>query len=151
MSTIFLLPFSYSQYDISKINKKAVEAYNTGLERAQDARYPEAINFLKEAIQKDAKYIDAYLSLAGVFGQMKNHQQSVLSYEQAFALDADYTWGYRLPYAINLAGLGQFDKALDAINTLLTRERINPNTKKAAEFRKKSFEFAVDYEKKKLK
>jgi outer membrane protein OmpA-like peptidoglycan-associated protein/Tol biopolymer transport system component len=141
---------SYSQYDISKINKKAVEAYNTGLERAQDARYSEAITYLKDAIQKDSKYIDAYLSLAGVFGQIKDHQQSVLNYEQAFALDADYTWGYRLPYSINLAGLGQFDKALDAINTLLTRERINPNTRKAAEFRKKSFEFAIDYEKNKL-
>ena len=148
---ILFTPFaSFSQYDISKINKKAVEAYNTGLERAQDARYSEAITHLKDAIQKDAKYIDAYLSLAGVFGQIKDHKQSVLNYEQAFALDADYTWGYRLPYAINLAGLGEFDKALDAINNLLTREKINPNTRKAAEFRKKSFEFAVDYEKRKL-
>ncbi|MBA2329529.1 MAG: OmpA family protein [Flavisolibacter sp.] len=141
---------SFSQYDISKINKKAVESYNSGLERAQDARYKEAISYLEDAIQKDAKYIDAYLSLAGVFGQIKDYRQSILKYEQAFALDADYTWGYRLPYAINLAGLGQFDKALDAINNLLTRERINPNTRKAAEFRKKTFEFAVEYEKKKL-
>ena len=63
--------FVFAQYDVSKINKKAIEAYNKGLEKAQDGKYKDAIESLQEAIHGDPKYIDAYLSLAGVHGQMK--------------------------------------------------------------------------------
>src|SRR5687767_10630655 len=128
-----------------KTQEKAQEAYNRAIAFAQDGKYNEAITNLQDAIQKNPKYVDAYLSLAGVYGQVKNHQQSVAIYERAFALDSSYTFEYRLPYSINLAGLGQFDKALATINVLLERTNLNPNTRKAAEFRRKSFQFAVDY------
>jgi outer membrane protein OmpA-like peptidoglycan-associated protein/tetratricopeptide (TPR) repeat protein len=146
---IFLLSFislvAPAQYDVSKINKKAIESYNKGLEKAQEQKYKEAVAALQEAIKTDQKYIDAYLSLAGVFGQIKDHTQSVNTYEKAFLLDSNYTSDYRLPYSINLAGLGQFEKALTTINTLLGRTTLNLNTRKAAEYRKKTFQFAVDF------
>ena len=139
--------FLFGQYDVSKINKKAIEAYNKGLEKAQDGKYKEAIESLTEAINKDPKYIDAYLSLAGVYGQTKDHKQSAATYEKAFTLDSNYTSDYRLPYSINLAGLGQFDKSLITINALLSRNNISPNTRKAATYRQKTYQFAVDYTK----
>lgn len=136
-----------SQADQSKIDKKAKEAYNKALEKAQDGKYKDAVESLKEAVRRDARYIDAWLSLAGLYGELKDYRQSVENYEKAFALDTNYTSGYRLPYSINLAGLGEFDKALHTINALLTKSDIHPNTKKAAEYRKKSYQFAVDYAK----
>ena len=145
-----LFSFTYdaeAQYDVSKINKKAIESYNKGLEKAQEGKYKDAVDALNEAIQRDSKYIDAYLSLAGVYGQMKNHEASISTYEKAFALDSNYTSDYRLPYTINLAGLGQFDKAFSTINALLAREKMNPNARKAAEYRKKTYQFALDYAK----
>ncbi len=138
---------SHAQYDVSKINKKAVEAYNKAIEKAQDGKYKESVAALHEAIQKDPKYIDAYLSLAGVYGQLKDHQQSVTFYEKAFALDTAYTAEYKLPYSINLAGLGQFEQALATIESLLVRPQLNPNTRKAAEYRRKTYQFAVDFAK----
>ncbi|MBD0374121.1 MAG: tetratricopeptide repeat protein, partial [Flavisolibacter sp.] len=75
--------FTFAQYDPSSINKKATEAYNKGLENAQDGRYKEAIDLLQEAVNRDANYIEAYLSLAGVYGQLKNYQQSAIIYEKA--------------------------------------------------------------------
>jgi tetratricopeptide (TPR) repeat protein len=137
----------YGQYDVSKINKKAIEAYNKGLEKAQDGKFKDAIESLQEAINRDPKYIDAYLSLAGVYGQMKNHAQSVATYEKAFLIDSNYTSDYRLPYSINLAGLGQFEKALNIINILLLRTNLSPNTRKAGAYRHKTYQFAVEYAK----
>jgi Tfp pilus assembly protein PilF len=49
--------------------KKAIEAYNKGIEKAQDGKFKDAIESLQEAITRDPKYIDAYLSLAGVYGK----------------------------------------------------------------------------------
>ncbi len=144
---LLLITQGNAQYDVSGINKKAIEYYNKGLEKAQERKYKEAVESLQEAIQSDPKYIDAYLSLAGVYGQMKDHQQSINTYEKAFLIDSNYTAEYRLPYSINLAGLGQFQKAHEVIQSLLLRPKLNPNARKSAEYRKKTYQFALDFEK----
>jgi outer membrane protein OmpA-like peptidoglycan-associated protein/tetratricopeptide (TPR) repeat protein len=138
---------SFAQYNPEKINKKAIEAYNKGMAKIDEDNFKDAAAFFEQAIKIDANYIDAYLSLAGVFGELKEYRQSVSLYEKAFALDSNYTSELRLPYAINLARLGQFENALKAVNALLSKEKINPNTRKAAEYRQRSFQFAVDFAK----
>ena len=135
-------------YDPSKINKKAVALYDQAIERAQDGNYISAAGLLLQAIETDKKYVDAYLSLGGIYGQIKNYKSSIEYYEKAFALDPAYTMEYKLPYSINLAGQGEFEKALEAINELLAKNPKNPNTVKAAEYRKRAFEFAINYSKK---
>ncbi|HUQ96166.1 MAG TPA: tetratricopeptide repeat protein, partial [Chitinophagaceae bacterium] len=141
-----LVVSAQAQYDVSRINKKAVALYNTAIQQAQEGRYNQSITALEDALKQDANYVEAYLSLGGIYGQLKNHAQSVAYYEKAFALDSNYTSEYRLPYSINLAGLGQFDNALQTINALLSKTNLNPNTRKAAEYRKKTYQFAVDFE-----
>jgi Tfp pilus assembly protein PilF len=143
---LFIFKFSQAQYDVSKINKKAIESYNKALEKAQDGKYKDAIESLQEAIQRDGKYIDAYLSLAGIYGQIKDHQQSISTYEKAFTLDSNYTSEYKLPYTINLAGLGQFQRSFDVITALLAKTNLGPNARKAAEYRKRTYQFALDFE-----
>lgn len=148
--SFFIFHFSFSasaQYNPSKVNKKAIEAYDKGIEKAQAGNYKDAIESLQEAIQRDAGYVEAYLSLAGVYGQIKDYKQSTSYYEKAFSLDSNYTSDFRLPYSINLAGMGEFEKALNAITALLSKPNINSNTKKAAEYRRKCYQFAVDYAK----
>lgn len=145
---LFSANFVFGQYNPDKVNKKAVESYNKALEKAQDGKYNEAIESLKEAIQRDAGYVDAYLSLAGVYGQLKNYEQSIIYYEKGFVLDTNYTSSYRLPYSINLAGMGKFNEALTAVNSMLARTDVHENSRKAGEYRKKTYEFAVDYARK---
>ena len=119
------------------------------MERAQDGNLISATGLLLQCIEIDNKYIDAYLSLAGVYGQLKNYRTSTEYYEKAFVQDTNYTIEYKLPYSINLAGLGEFEKALNAINELLDKKPPKNSTSlKAAEYRKRCYEFAVDYAKK---
>jgi outer membrane protein OmpA-like peptidoglycan-associated protein len=145
----FTLTLSFSQYNPDKVNKKAIQLYNQAMERAQDGNLASAAGLLQQAIAADKNYVDAYLSLAGVFGQIKNYTSSRNYYEQAFALDSDYTIEYKLPYSINLAGQGEFEKALAAINQLLDKNPPQTGaTYKAAIFRKKTYGFAIDFAKK---
>jgi outer membrane protein OmpA-like peptidoglycan-associated protein len=145
---LLFIAFSASaQYDPQKIDKKAIAFYERGLDMAQADRYIDAIVALREAIKRDESYIDAYLSLAGVYGQIKDYTQSVSFYEKAISMDKDYTAESLLPYSINLAGKGDFEKALQTINSLLAKPNLHPATKKAAEYRQKSFQFAIDYAK----
>jgi len=148
--TYIFLYTSFSQsYDPEKVDKKAKTLYNQALERAQDGNLIHAAGLLVQSIEIDNKYVEAYLSLAGVYGQLKNYKSSIEFYEKAFALDSDYTMEFKLPYSINLAGLGEFEKALNAINEFLDKKPPkNSNSLKAAEYRKRSYEFAVENEKK---
>ncbi|MET0393119.1 MAG: OmpA family protein [Chitinophagaceae bacterium] len=134
------------QYNPASINKKAVALYNQAIERAQDGSLPLAAGLLQQSIQLDNNYVDAYLSLAGVYGELRNHRLSAEHYEKAFALDPNYTITYKLPYSINLAALGEFKKALDAINELLEKKPPkNETSLKATQYRKRCYEFALDY------
>jgi outer membrane protein OmpA-like peptidoglycan-associated protein/tetratricopeptide (TPR) repeat protein len=144
-----LLISSFAQYDPEKINKKAILLYTQALERAEDGNLALAAGLLIQSIEADKKYVDAYLSLGGVYGQMKNYKASTEYYEKAFVLDPDYTMDYKLPYSINLAGMGEFEKALGAISELLEKKPPKNSTSlKAAEYRKRCYEFAIDYAKK---
>ncbi|HET9826604.1 MAG TPA: flagellar motor protein MotB, partial [Chitinophagaceae bacterium] len=135
----------FAQYDPTKINKKAATLYSRALDDAQSSNFKEAIDLLNQCVSIDARFVDAYLSLAGIYGQTKNYKNSTDNYEKAFIIDSNYTSDYKLPYSINLAGQGRFAEALSTINSLLTKEKIMPATKRAAEYRKKTYEFAVDY------
>ncbi len=147
----FLVHFiSYSQpYDPSKINKKAVALYNQGVERAQDGNLPLAAGLFLKAIETDSKYLDAYLTVANIYGELKNYKTSIEYYEKAFAMDPEYSMEGKLSYSVSLAGSGEFEKALNAINELIEkRPTKNERTSKLYQYRKRCYEFAVDYAKK---
>jgi outer membrane protein OmpA-like peptidoglycan-associated protein len=150
---IFSLQFSFlissaQPYDPTSVNKKAAAIYSQAMQKAEAGNFPEAIQLINQSLSIEPRYADAWLSLAGIYGQMKNYKNSTDSYERAFGIDSNYTNEYRLPYSINLAGQGRFDEALKTISNMLTREKMNPNTRKAGEYRKKTYEFAIDYSKK---
>ena len=146
---LFLLNLFAQSYNPEKVNKKAIILYNQAMERANDGNLTHAAGLLLKSIEIDNKYIDAYLSLAGVYGQLKNYKTSADYYEKAFALDTSYTIEYKLPYSINLAGMGEFEKASGAISELLDKKTPkNSISLKAAEYRKHCYEFAIEYAKK---
>ena len=110
---VFFCNTSFAQvYDPEKINKKAIDVYNKAMEELQYGEVKNAVPLLSKAIELDKNYVDAYLSLAGVYGELKNYPKSVEMYAIAQQKDTDYFKYYKLPYSINLAGMGKFEEAL---------------------------------------
>ncbi|MEP6583831.1 MAG: flagellar motor protein MotB, partial [Ginsengibacter sp.] len=134
-------------YDPEKVDHNATTIYNLANSKAQNGDYATAQQMMNEALKTDSKFVDAYLSLAGIDASMKNYSLAVANFEKAFALDSVYSNYYLLPYSIDLAGCGRFEDALKAINTFLLNPKINERSIKAGEFRKKTYEFAIDYAK----
>ncbi len=146
----FLLSFSISSfaqhYDPSKINKKAVAFYNQARDRAEDGNLPSAIGLLQQALESDPGYADAFLGLARVFVELKNYRNGIINFEKAFAIDSNYTINFKYSYSVCLAGVGEFEKALTAINELLVKAKpANPTRLKEVEDHKRSYEFAINY------
>jgi outer membrane protein OmpA-like peptidoglycan-associated protein len=142
-----LISVAHAQnYNPDAVNKKAAETYAKAVDILQnDADIRNALPALNKAIEYDTKYVDAYLSLGGVYGELKEYNNSILNYEKAFSIDSLYSKFYLLPYSINLAGAGRFTDALNAVNGFLTIPNLNEKSKKSALYRKGCYEFAVQY------
>ena len=153
MKKILLLVFlaasflqSRSQwYDPEKVDHKATTIYLLAVNKASNGDYNTSIKMINESLKIDPKFVDAYLSLAGIYAEMKNYTSSVTNFEKAFSLDTVYTKDFYLPYSISLAGCGRFTDALNAVDHFLSNQKLNDRSIKAGEFRKKTYEFAINY------
>jgi outer membrane protein OmpA-like peptidoglycan-associated protein len=132
-------------YNPDKVNKKAMALYEQAIDKAQDEQYREAIALLNKATKTDPRYLEAYLSIAGIYSEMKKHDSAVINYDIAKAIDTSYFQEYNLPYSIDLAGIGEFEKAYAAVTSFLAVEGLNEKSVKAAEYRRKCYAFAIEY------
>ena len=141
--------FSKAQwYDPEKVNAKAADIYAQAYDAARDGAYNLAIATINKALLIEPKFVDAYLSRAGIYANLKKYDSSVIDFEKGIALDSVYSSTYFLPYSISLAGTGQFQKALNAITVFLQNKTLNQQSLRAGNYRKQVYEFALDYEKK---
>jgi outer membrane protein OmpA-like peptidoglycan-associated protein/tetratricopeptide (TPR) repeat protein len=146
---IFIYSASMAQpgsYDPEKVHKKAAEQYQKALVVAEAGNFKEGIAILFTALKFDNRFADAYLSIAGMYGEMKQYDSAIANYEAAKNIDSLYFQDYNLPYSINLAGKGQFTKALSAVQSFLSIAEINEKSRKAGEYRQKCYVFAIESE-----
>lgn len=132
-------------YNPTTINPKATKLYAKAMAQIRDVFYTEALTTLHQAIEADPHYVDAYLSLAGVYGELKAYDKAVTYYKTAIESDSDYCGVYRLPYSINLAGIGRFSQALQQVNKFLAIPNVSKKLVDAALYRQRCYQFAVDY------
>lgn len=152
---IFFLLFTFSflltnaqWYDPEKVNKKAGEVYGLAYEEATAGNYAAALKHLDEALALEPKFVDVFLSRAGIYAEQKNYAASVADFETGLRLDSVYSKTYLLPYSISLAGVGKFQQALNIVNEFLANPSLNPQSIKAGNYRKSVYSFALDFEKK---
>lgn len=134
-------------YDPEKVSKKAGEFYEQAYGEAQEGKYDAAIMHLNDALKADPKFVDVYLSRAGIYASMKNYTASVKDFETGLEMDRIYSETYLLPYSISLAGMGNFPKALEAVDKFLATPNLNLQSVKAGQYRKSVYEFAIAYAK----
>ncbi|MEY4380640.1 MAG: hypothetical protein RJA92_20, partial [Bacteroidota bacterium] len=140
---VLISTLAFAQTPRQSTNPKALKKYNEALVALENNRSTEGIALLANVLQIDSNFIDAYLSLAGAYGNSKQYKKAIIVYERARLKDSIYFTPYLLPYSINLAGLGQFEKALAAVREFLTLDGLSGRSLKAAQYRKKTYEFAL--------
>lgn len=150
---VFLLLLSVTnsaltqEYRPEKISRKAVQLYEKAYEKAAAGQSKEAISLLQEATDADENYADAWLALAKLQSEQKNYSYSVICFRRSMAIDINYTKPHLLSYAVSLAGTGDFVKALELTNRFIDQVKPTGAQLEQALQRKKSFEFAVNFEK----
>jgi outer membrane protein OmpA-like peptidoglycan-associated protein len=148
LSSFVLLINGYGQYDPSKVHKKALALYTQAEERFNDGNLVLAAGLLQQAVELDKNYADAYINLGTIFNRLKNYKKSAFNYEKAFTIDSVYSFDYRVQYSVQLAGMGEFEKALNILNDVLEKKPPKNHASLAsAQKRKQTYQFAVEYAK----
>lgn len=138
--------FSFAQsYNPDQVKPKAMDQYDKAVELLKIGEVKEAIPVLQNCLIIDSNFVDAYLSLAAAYGQLKQYPAAVKLYERAKHKDPLYFQVYQLPYSINLAGDGRFQDALETIQQFLLLPKLSDKSINAANFRKRCYIFAIDY------
>ncbi len=149
---IFIYIFSIVQlsfgqwYKPEELPKKTQELFREALNEINYSNYEKAFQLLDECLKKNPRFLDGYLIKAGIYSEQKNYPASVELYEKAVYEDTVYAQGFMMVYSIALAGNGEFQKALDAINRYLQLTNLSERTRKSAWQKKVSYEFAINLE-----
>jgi len=69
-------------YNPDRIKPKALDQYDQAVEYLKAGEIKEAIPVLQNCIVIDSNYVDAYLSLAAAYGQLKQYAASIKLYEK---------------------------------------------------------------------
>ena len=123
------------------------EEYNKAMQYLNDGYVKDAIPVLQKVLEKDSTFLDAWLSMAGVYGELKNYPLAIQYYEKVKNADSVYFLPYNLPYSINLAGLGRFNDAANAIDAFLAIPDLNERSRKSGLYRQQCYAFAIQYAK----
>jgi outer membrane protein OmpA-like peptidoglycan-associated protein len=138
--------FSIAQtYNPNSVKPKALDQYDRAVELLKLGEVKDAIPVLQNCLLIDSNFVDAYLSLAAAYGQLKQYPASIKLYEKGKRKDSLYFQVYQLPYSINLAGAGRFQEALQTVNSFLSLPKLSERSINAANFRKRCYSFAIDY------
>jgi tetratricopeptide (TPR) repeat protein len=134
-------------YNPEKVSKKAKAIYLEAYDLASEGAYLKSLKKLDQAIKIYPNYVEAFLSRAGIYADLKNYDSSVINFKTAFSLDSVFCDEYQLPYSISLAGIGRFDEALIRANNFLKNEELNEQSKKSGKYRLSTYAFALAYKK----
>ncbi len=105
---VFVSQLAFSQTKLSTHSRKATKAYEEANHAYNLLNYRQAIYLLKEAIQDDPEFIEAYLVLAEVYMDNNQNDLAIDTYLKGLPINPErYTTGY-----INVAklqfGLGEY-------------------------------------------
>jgi outer membrane protein OmpA-like peptidoglycan-associated protein/tetratricopeptide (TPR) repeat protein len=134
-------------YNPEKVNKKALLIFENAYTDARNNNYANAISKLNEALKIDSNYLDAIQARAGMYAATKNYTNAIKDYDLFFAKDTLYAREYLPEYANAYAGAGNFEKALQKINTILAAPNLSEQKKQGLIKRKNNYEFAILYAK----
>lgn len=133
-------------YNPDKVNKKAAATYQMVFEALDNGDYNNAKELCYKSMQLQPDFVDAWATLASIYGEQKNYDSAIYFFDKAISYDPLYTQGLQVPYSINLAGLGRFKEAREQVLKIVNDSTKSSRYKESAMQRLKQYEFAIAFE-----
>lgn len=145
--TILLIINQLSAQEYTSKSRKAIAFYQAGLSDFQIGNYDAAIFSLKQAIEKDRRFIEPHLLLAETYALKKNYNLSVEYYDKALNIDENF-----FPFAVFLKAevqlkQGEYEKAELDFSKYINHPQTPTTKKNEAQQKIKLCQFAEELKK----
>ncbi len=136
---------SFGQAVLSTKNKKAIEMYMEADNFRVRGQYNEALTLLKQAIDKDKNFQEAYFRQALIYKSMKNYPQSDEIFLKGLSLTTDQKKqkGYFFELGENYLLEGEYEKSLQFLDRYLESEILNKQRVEQASRWKRNAQYAI--------
>jgi len=121
---LFMPEILFSQDKMLTKSKKAIDAYNSGLQNYSNNNYNIAEKYFLSAIDADPQFIDAYLVLAQVYEDSKQPLKAIETYRKGLPIQKDYFPNGYFRLAKLEYSEGLYTNALESYEQFLS---LNPN------------------------
>ncbi|PZP49671.1 MAG: flagellar motor protein MotB [Pseudopedobacter saltans] len=135
----------WSQICMGQKKTNAEKNYDNAIPLLEGGNYDEGLNLLLQSFKDAPNSMNTLTALANTYNEIKQYDSAVIFFEKANTLDAKAFLFFQLNYSVALAGVGRFEEALKYVNQYLAIPNLSSRGKTAAEYRKRNYEFAVDY------
>ncbi len=129
---------------LSITNSKAIELYKKAGESYERYDYDSALKSLLESIDKEPKFIEAYLMLSQVFQEMRLVDNAIEAANKAIAINPDFFPNIYFNLGNLFLYKGDYPNSKSNYDKFLSYSNVRVQTKKLAEKRKASCEFAIN-------
>src|SRR6056297_2251551 len=123
-SFLLIFQLSYSQGQYSTDSKRALKYFEEGLNQYRLKEYDNALENINKAIDKDEKFIEAFIIKGQIFEGMDEYQQAVNSYKQAIKIDPEYYPNVFYSIGLLYQKMGQYQDAIEWFNEFLGYEDV---------------------------
>jgi outer membrane protein OmpA-like peptidoglycan-associated protein len=145
--TVLVCSFAWSGLQAQQpatTSKKAIDAYNSGLQKYSSRDYVSAEKFFLSAIEADPEFIDAFLVLAEVYEDSQQILKAIVAYQKGLSVRPEYyPYGY-----VRLANLeyreARYEDALADYERYLAFKPTNPGQVRKASDGAERCRFAID-------
>lgn len=116
-----------AQVQLSTKSKKAIEYYTEADNYRVRGQFDQAIQLLRQAIDKDENFVEAYYRLGLVYLNMRKYTDAVSQYEKALSLTTDIRKQKVVWYDLGEAylSLGEYEKAMKVLSAYVNNETQN--------------------------
>ena len=141
-----LITFSVeAQGELSTKSKKAIELYTAADNFRVRGQYPEALNLLHQAVEKDDKFVEAYYRLGITYFSMRQYSKAIENYEKGLSHTSDLRKQKVFWYDLGEVYLltGEYEKAMKVLSAFVNNETMNKAKVDKATMFFRSAEFAM--------
>ncbi len=125
-------------------NKKAISAFESGLEFYNARKDEKAKEELKKAIEKDPIFIEPHLLLAQMYVEANRKQAAIDEYIKALQINPAFDKKTYYNLGQLEANIGKYADAKKDLETYLKNRVINPDTRDYAEWQLENCNFALE-------
>lgn len=130
---------------LSTKNKKAIELYTEADNYRVRGQYPEALELLRQAVDKDKNFSEAYFRQALIYKTLHDYVQSTSIFMKGLNMNTDpkKQKAYFYELAENYLLVGDYEKSLQFLDRYLDSEMLNKGKVEQASLWKRNAQYAL--------